>query len=217
MQDEKISIYKKNQEEYYTKRLDDYGPSIQADGWTTDKLATLLYEQVDSLFAKEISKDKKFSILDVGSGNGYYYKYLEDKNWFELVDYHGLEIFEKSYEASKKLNPDAQYYCGEFLSHDFGSQKFDFVVSIGALAVNDYFSHEEMEEYTQKFLRKMFSLSNNGIALLSVDNLIGDQTVSKLVEYAFRRLSPMLTMDTAYFSDYFALSVYKKIYAMKKD
>lgn len=179
MDQDKLSIYRKNQEEYYSKRVKEYGLSVQADGWTSEKLVNSFYEQMDGLFLREIEANKNFSILDVGSGSGFYYQYLKEKPWFNLIDYQGLEIYEKSYNEAKKMNPDTKYINDDFFTHNFAGQKFDFVISIGALSVNDYLSPEEMEEFTHKFLYKMFSLSKKASGLASPDVLLGEDTISK--------------------------------------
>ncbi len=66
-------------------------------------------------------------VLDLGCGNGRFFKYLTHTN------YTGLDISEKMIEEAKKRFPNVKFICGNAISLPFPDNFFDKVYSIALL------------------------------------------------------------------------------------
>ncbi|HSX39280.1 MAG TPA: class I SAM-dependent methyltransferase [Candidatus Saccharimonadales bacterium] len=97
------------------------------------------------------------SILDVGSGLGDFYHYL-NKN-FKNIDYTGCEFTPESCNLSKVKYPQIRVHCADFLEQDFG-KNYDYVFCSGALNIE----MPNHKEYVKKAISKMFFLANKGVA-----------------------------------------------------
>ncbi|NET74013.1 MAG: hypothetical protein F6K62_24675 [Sphaerospermopsis sp. SIO1G2] len=60
---------------------------------------------------------------------------------------------------------NTNFILDEFLSHDFGENKFDWVVSLGSFSVK----HPQQKESDLAFSRKMISLANYGVSIFLND------------------------------------------------
>ena len=130
------STYKKDQKEFYLNRFNDFGLLVQADGWTSENMAHYYYENVLDILSKN-NKDfkKKMSILEVGSGHGFFYKYLEKKMLVDKFLYSGIEISDESFKQAQIMNPDAEYHCGDFLDYRFPELNYDYIIFLGTFSI----------------------------------------------------------------------------------
>lgn len=208
---DEVEKYRKAQDKFYKQRFQDFGYSAQADGWTSEKISNLVYEH-SSKILKTKTQETPFSILDIGSGCGFYYKYLQEQGY--NIQYTGLEINEHAFKEAKKSNLDAKYIHDDFMKHDFKAAKFDFVISIGALGINDQLSPEETKKYATRFLDKMYQLASNGICFTTIETFLGENTFIKFYEWCYQNLSDMISVDGAYFPSYATFNIFKKSYLL---
>ena len=107
-----------------------------------------------SHYLKNISGAK---ILDTGPGNGQMAKMLCDKG-FKVV---GIEFSKPMAKIAKNTAPKMKLIVDNFITHDFGIEKFSGILSIA-------FIHLFTKVDCQFVLNKIYSLLNNdGFALIS--------------------------------------------------
>jgi SAM-dependent methyltransferase len=109
----------------------------------------------------DIGNLNKCSVLDVGCGLGGLFNYLNKKNLD--VNYTGVDINENMIKTAKKNYPDAKFYCEDICSHNsiLGKKSFDYVFLSGALNL----SEDNHENNIERILKKIFSISDKGIAV----------------------------------------------------
>lgn len=102
-------------------------------------------------------------MLDVGSGQGHLLPFLTAQRGF-AGRYTGLELLPSFHNTASELyghHSHAEFICAEFLAHDFGAAKFDYVLSLGGLSVKQ----PRQDEYDRAFCKKMAGLAHYGISL----------------------------------------------------
>lgn len=96
-------------------------------------------------------------VLELGPGNGYVLKLLSDKG-HKVV---GIEFSRERAELSKKTAPKAEIIIEEFLTYNFGAQKYDLII---ALEFIHLFPPKEFKE----IMDKIYNLLNkNGLTILT--------------------------------------------------
>ena len=160
------------------------------------------------------------SILDVGSGLGDFYHFL-NKN-FKNIKYAGCDITPEICQQSKVKYPQIQVYCSDFLQ-EFFSENYDFVFCSGALNI-------EMPnhiDYLKKAITKMYALCNKGVAFNlpsklselakknpAIDNEHQDIKIAYVDPcemFAFcKTLSPRVTLRHDYMPHDFSIYCYRK-------
>ncbi len=147
---------------FYDKYVKDHGVS---SGWATLEDATNSYREASNCSAQRWNEFEK--VLDVGSGQGHLLDFLRQERGFAGC-YTGIEILDFFHEKAIELyggRNDAQFIHGEFLNYDFGSETFDWVVSLGSFSVK----HPEQQECDLAFCRKMIQLARYGVSIFLND------------------------------------------------
>jgi len=85
------------------------------------------WEEIRFLFDNYLTGGEK--VLDLGSGNGRYFSYFEEKK----VDYFGVDNSEKLIEIAKSFYPQARFQVANALNLPFPNNFFDKVYSIAFL------------------------------------------------------------------------------------
>lgn len=107
------------------------------------------------------------SVLDVGSGEGHLLPFLRQERGF-TGSYTGIELLDFLHEKAVELYgnmSNANFIYGEFLSHDFASDKFDWVVSLGSFSVKQL----RQDEFDLAFCQKMIHLDKYGVSIFLND------------------------------------------------
>lgn len=97
------------------------------------------------------------SILDVGCGYGFLYKFLRNNKW--QGDYTGIDFNLRIIEYMKKEYPKLKFLHGDILNGY--KKKHDYVVCINTLV--DATQHENNLKYVKDMIRKMFLISRKGV------------------------------------------------------
>lgn len=199
----------------YSKLLKEHGSySTNSVAWNDVKAQFTRF----SVLSK-VGKLESRSLLDVGSGLGDLYSYLQGFN----VDYTGIELSTKLYQASLAKYPDIHIINADFLNYQF-NQKFDWVVSSGTFNAKVSNDSKVQYNYLYSAIQKMFELSVHGISfnLLTNPNLnkniVFDKSFQiylsivdpkRIVEFC-KTLSSRVTILTDYLPDDFTIYMYKK-------
>lgn len=130
-------------------------------GWSSIESAITAYTAASNCVDQRWSDFQ--TVLDVGSSDGHLLPFLRSERNFQ-GQYTGVELIPSSHENAIKFygkEDQAEFICSEFLSYDFGTRKFDWVMSLGGLSVKQ----EQQQEYDLAFCRKMVSLARYGITV----------------------------------------------------
>lgn len=149
-------------QDFYDRYIEGYG--IKA-GWATQEDAINTYKQASSCSAQVWSNFE--SVLDAGSGQGHFMEFLRQKRNF-TGKYTGIELLEILHKDAVSLYgkfSNTDWIHGEFLRHNFGSDKFDWVFSMGSLGVKQL----PQKDCDLAFCGKMIELARYGISIFLND------------------------------------------------
>ena len=110
------------------------------------------------------------SVLDIGCGYANLLEFLISTRFYQ-GKYCGIDIVPEYIEKAIQVYSnkyESDFIVGDFLEHNWNNQKFDFVISLGALGVNyDYpnLCGQKSMEYAQRLISKIVSLSGLGVSL----------------------------------------------------
>jgi tRNA (uracil-5-)-methyltransferase TRM9 len=147
-----------------------------------------IWEELKFLFG-DLKEGEK--VLDLGCGNGRWYKIFKEKK----VDYFGLDNSEKLIEIAKKNFPDAKFFVGDALSLPFQDDFFDKVYSIALL------HHIPSEDFRIKVLKETKRvLKPGGILILTCWRIHRLREILALLKYTLLKIIGRSKLD---FKDFF--------------
>ena len=147
----------KEYNDYYTKRYKDYGIDVKSVGWSSEYGQEVRFE----ILCDHVSKGD--SVLDIGSGFGDLYNFLQENNI--TSDYLGIDLNKEYTQISQNKYPTANFKNTEIFSV---TGSFDWVIASGIFC----FDIEKYDEYLESTLTHMFKLCNKGVAI----NFLSDYT-----------------------------------------
>jgi hypothetical protein len=188
---EQIKIYRPN----FIK----YGDKPQGIFWNDAETQYLRYERLLRNFALP---KKNFSIHDIGSGVCDLHKYLLEQRIEH--DYIGTEIVPEMIEVSKQKYPNIRIFNRDIVN-DNNVEKCDIVVLSGTLNLPGDIDPTDWKEFSFRLIRKMFSISNWGIAFnfLTTYGTFSEKMLvyfdpCQLFDFCMRKLSRFVTIDHGY-------------------
>jgi SAM-dependent methyltransferase len=101
------------------------------------------------------------SLLDVGCGFGGLLDYSIERG--VSVEYVGIDIVPEMIEYARNAHPAARFHEGDVFSLT-EPESFDYVVCNGILTLKLEASILDMDRFSRRLIRKMFSLARRGIA-----------------------------------------------------
>jgi tRNA (uracil-5-)-methyltransferase TRM9 len=147
-----------------------------------------IWEELKFLF-KDLKEGEK--VLDLGCGNGRWYKVFKEKK----VDYFGLDNSEKLIEIAKENFPDAKFFVGDALNLPFQDDFFDKVYSIALL------HHIPSEDFRIKVLKEAKRvLKPGGILILTCWRIHRLREILALLKYTLLKIIGRSKLD---FKDFF--------------
>jgi SAM-dependent methyltransferase len=104
-------------------------------------------------------------LLDFGCGASHMYEYIL-RNRVKNVRYSGLDLSARFVDLSREKFPENDYWCLDILDDDSFATlpRFDYVVLNGVFTEKVGLPFEEMLEFVQAVLRRVFSISEVGLA-----------------------------------------------------
>jgi len=147
-----------------------------------------IWEELSFLF-KDLKEGEK--ILDLGCGNGRWYKIFKEKK----VDYFGLDNSEKLIEIAKENFPEAKFFVGDALNLPFPDNFFDRVYAIAIL------HHIPSENLRLEVLKETKRVLKPGkILILTCWKIHQPREILALLKYTFLKLIGRSKLD---FKDFF--------------
>jgi len=147
-----------------------------------------IWEELKFLFG-DLKEGEK--VLDLGCGNGRWYKVFKEKK----VDYFGIDNSEKLIEIAKEKFPDAKFFVGDALNLPFPDDFFDKVYSIALL------HHIPSEDFRIKVLKEAKRvLKPGGILILTCWKIYRPREILTLLKYTFLKIIGRSKLD---FKDFF--------------
>lgn len=103
------------------------------------------------------------SILDFGCGAGHMLEYIRARG-LDISTYHGWDLSSAFIELCRKKFPGVPFGCGDVLAEGVDVPAADYVIMNGVLTEKRTLSFEEMWDYAQALLTRLFSVARVGIA-----------------------------------------------------
>lgn len=199
---------------YYKKLIEKYGiesPKAVASGENAYK------KERFSFLASELNKEeKKFSILEVGSGTGDFLQFLLNDQSLQEFEYTGLETVPEFLEISKKKFPGFN-----FLNLDISTQKiessFDYVIFGGVFYHKFSFTDEQFFEFFKKLILNAASITNKTIIFNMVTQFVEYKkddlyytNLNDLVDFITNEVSRFFKIDHSTILYELTISIFKQ-------
>jgi tRNA (uracil-5-)-methyltransferase TRM9 len=142
-----------------------------------------IWEELKFLF-EDLKEGEK--VLDLGCGNGRWYKVFKEKK----VDYFGVDNSEKLIEIAKENFPDAKFFVGDALNLPFSDNFFDKIYSIALL------HHIPSEDFRIKVLKEVKRvLRPGGILILTCWRVHRLREILAFLKYTFLKIIGKSKLD----------------------
>ncbi|WP_456460919.1 class I SAM-dependent methyltransferase [Reichenbachiella sp.] len=148
---------------HYESCFDTHGDSAKGVDWPNEKGAELRYQVMLDIIKHSSETQETYSLLDFGCGTATLNEYIT-RNGISHINYSGLDLSETYIAASKKKFPDHQFHQVDILTTKEKLPTFDFVVANGVFTEKRELSFEEMWDYFQKMMLRIYPMANKGIA-----------------------------------------------------
>lgn len=184
--------------DHYKKTFLKHGSTSKGVDWGDKEWAAELRQ---NKMLEVVRGNEPACILDVGCGYGALADLIKQKELNHT--YSGVDVVEEMIVEASSRHPEANFFCGDFLSLDMG--KFDYAVCNGILTQKGSASNMEMNRFAQKLIKKMFNSAEIGIAFnvmsthvnFQKDNLFY-KNPTELIAWCMSELTPHLVLDSAY-------------------
>ena len=169
--------------DYYTQKVESFGPSAKGVDWNSVESQNLRFDQI----IKIIGNDKEFSINDYGCGYGALLDYLSKRDF--SIQYRGYDLSEKMIENAVDIHK------GKKNNSFFGDEKLltraDYTVASGIFNVKKHISDEEWLQYIFSTLEKLLELSEKGFSFNMLTQYSDEEFMRSDLYYA----DPLLIFD----------------------
>lgn len=150
---------------YYTKRLQEYGISKEALVYSDDIQMRLRYAMMTDI----VNIRHGDSVLDIGCRLGFFCDFLRDRGF--VGQYSGYDINPDLIDACKQRLPNDSFKVIDILNTNNVEEIFDYVFCMATLQIKPRFC--DIEEYFKGMVTQMFSRCTKGLAfdLFNIRNI----------------------------------------------
>lgn len=170
---------------YYSSLLDEYGDTIEALVYKTDRQQYNRFALLTDI--GPISREG--SVLDVGCGLGHLCDFLRKHGW--KGKYTGVDINPDMVRSAKKRLPEDNFICKDILTEDF-DKRYDYVFCGATIQHRPKYANPE--GYLKQMVKKMFSLTKKALAFDIFSNRVDYTDEDKLYVDPMRLLSFCYTL-----------------------
>src|SRR4028119_300608 len=147
--------------EHYENCLARYGDTPRGVDWTKEAEVDVRYKVMLEVIRR--NDTGAIGLLDFGCGTSHLYEYIL-RNDLNGIEYSGLDLSEKFIEVSKNKFPSINYYQADIIKNPDAVPAFDYIVMNGVLTEKRELDFEEMWEYAQTLLARVFEKARRGVA-----------------------------------------------------
>jgi SAM-dependent methyltransferase len=147
--------------EHYENCLAQYGDTPRGVDWTKEAEVDIRYKVMLEVIRR--SDAGAIGLLDFGCGTSHLYEYIL-RNDLNGIEYSGLDLSEKFIEVSKNKFPNINYYQADIIKNTDAVPTFDYIVMNGVLTEKRELDFDEMWEYAQTLLARVFEKARRGVA-----------------------------------------------------
>ncbi len=147
---------------HYDKCLASHGDNHLGVDWPNKKDANTRYRIMLEII-KSHHPSESVTLLDFGCGASHLYEYIIEEN-ISNIDYSGLDLSERFIALSKRKYPSLNYYCLDILDNEAILPEFDYIVMNGVFTEKIGLSFDEMFDYFQAVVSKVFNRARIGMA-----------------------------------------------------
>lgn len=142
--------------QYYTTKIEKYGPTPKGVDWNSLESQELRFEQL----LKLCINDNNFSINDYGCGYGSLADFIKKK---EIVfQYHGFDISKQMILKARELHKGIDYFI--FSNNESSLKVADYSIASGIFNVKLDNCNKDWKNYILYTLKKIGDLSKKGFA-----------------------------------------------------
>lgn len=191
---------------HYEECFKKFGATSEGIDWGNDiNKLFIRYDKMLELFINDTSVEK--SLLDVGCGYAGFYEYI--KNNQININYSGIDIVQEMIQHAKNKNPTIKELIhDDFLDFNF-NKTYDYIICNGILTQKLETSNMDMDIYANKLIKKMYQLSNIGIAFNIMttkvnffSNNLYYRNPSELMAYCMSEITNKIKIDHTYLYEY---------------
>lgn len=166
-----MSEITRNLKEHYAKKFQEFGATSEGVDWGPREKAALRYNAMLNVIPHSERKNLKgVSLLDIGSGYGGQLEFAI-QNGLEDLDFTGIDVVKEMVDFGNEKFSQANFIEGDFLSMDINEQ-YDYVTCNGILTQKLSASYDEMKEYMDELVTKMFKVCRKGIAFNTMSTYV---------------------------------------------
>jgi hypothetical protein len=142
--------------EYFTEKLETFGPVAKGADYNGPEAQERRFEQV----VKVIQPVKPFTIIDYGSGYGAMFDFLQGKGW--QFEYYGVDLIEKMVLAGRKAHEG--FSNAHFTTDEGKLPVADYLVACAIFNVRLDASYDAWLDLVCETLNRMNALCSKGFA-----------------------------------------------------
>ncbi|MGK7955776.1 MAG: class I SAM-dependent methyltransferase [Crocosphaera sp.] len=194
-------------QEFYQKRQEAVDTQVAPEmleanyvGWSSDAIQHQAFEIATNF--PWLNWLEVESLLDVGCGYGRLLDVLISKKSYG-GKYSGIDIvpefIEKAIEihSNQEGSPKTEFFVGDFLEQAFETEKFDVIICLGGLGVNQDYPQpcgQKSLQYAQRLISKIAGLSKSAISLYfpNADHIPTSERKSRMAYYTTSEIEAML-------------------------
>jgi SAM-dependent methyltransferase len=181
--------------EHYESCLERYGDSHLGVDWPNAEDAELRHRIMLEVIPPAARSRRRVSLLDFGCGLSHLYEHIR-RHGLAKIAYAGLDISPKFVSVARAKFPRNRYYCVDILRDRINLPHFDYVIMNGVFNEKRSLSFDEMFEYCQEVVRRVFSLARGGVAFNVMSHHV-DWQRDDLFHVPFDKLAAFLKRDVS--------------------
>lgn len=158
--------------EYYSNKIEEYGPTSQGVDWNGKESHFLRFEQL----CKVLPKSSRFSLLDYGCGYGSLLEFLAEKKI--KSDYTGYDISLEMITQAKKIFPKHHFIP------NLESSLYDYTIANGIFNVKLDCEEKKWGKYIHKTLHEINELSKKGFSFNLLTSYSDIELMKEYLYYA---------------------------------
>jgi SAM-dependent methyltransferase len=141
--------------------LDEHGATHAGVGWFREEQVAARYRAMMELIPPKVRDG--CTVLDFGCGAAHFLEFLQQAG-LTAINYTGLDISPRLLGLARSKYPERRFIKQDVLKSDSDPGHFDFIVMNGIFTQKLSLAEEDMLEYMQRLLARLWPLCKQGLA-----------------------------------------------------